>query len=66
MIIFPKSRIDQFVHTNQDLRWGQQFYQHMELHKCTNPEDAVFLDRLYNADDETAKAMVRDYTDYNN
>lgn len=66
MISFPKTRIDSFIHDKPHLRWGQHFFQYMELHKCSNPEDQVFLNRLYNAADDVAKTMVADRTDPDN
>lgn len=65
MLTFPKSAVDGFVHRNKSLRWGQAFHQHMKLHKVTG-QDKPFCDKLYNADDATAKAMVASRTDKNN
>lgn len=63
MIMFSKSEVDNFRHTNKALRWGQQFYQKFKLDKVTNPQDKDFCDRLYNATEEKAKAMVASRTD---
>ncbi len=64
MLTFPRSRVDGFKHTNKHLRWGQAFYQYMQLHKCQ--QDYMFCQRLYNAPDEVAQAMVKERIDENN
>lgn len=65
MLTFSKSMVEKFVHRNKSLRWGQAFHQHFKLHKITGT-DKAFCDRLYNASDDTAKAMVASRTDKNN
>ena len=65
MLTFSKSTVDAFTHRNKALRWGQAFHQHMKLHKITG-SDKAFCDKLYNATDEVAKAMVASRTDKNN
>ena len=65
MITFPISQVSKFVHKNKSLRYGQAFHQHMKLHKISNPQDKEFCDRLYNATDEKAKAMIISRTDNN-
>lgn len=62
MILFSESIVKGFVHTNNGQRWGQAFYGYMKLHKVENEEDKIFCDKLYNADDGTAKAMVASRT----
>jgi hypothetical protein len=57
--------VEKFSHRNKSLRWGQAFYEHMKLHKVTG-QDKPFCDKLYNATDEIAKAMVASRTDKNN
>lgn len=64
MLTFSKSVVDAFVHQNKALRWGQAFHQHMKLERCT--QDKAFCDKLYNADDQTAKAMVASRLDREN
>jgi len=65
VLTFPASRVNQFrFDPNSGLRWGQSFYDFMQLDKCT--QDREFCDKLYNATDETAKDMVRDRIDTNN
>ncbi len=64
MLLFPKSKVDQFKHRNKALRYGQAFYQFMKLEKCD--QDKSFCDRLYEVDEERAKQMIASRTDYNN
>lgn len=66
MILFPKSRVDAFRHTNTSKRWGQAFYDHMKLGKVTNPQDKEYCDRIYNADEALAKALVQSRIDKQN
>ena len=63
MLTFSKSVTDKFVHQNKALRWGQAFYKFMKLDKVKDPQDKEFCDRLFNADDAKAKAMVLSRTD---
>lgn len=63
MLMFSKSEVDRFIHTNKAQRWGQAFHQHMKLGKITGP-DKSFCDRLRNESDESkAKNMVASRTD---
>ncbi len=66
MLSIPKSKFDQFKHKNASKRWGQAFYDFMKFNKVTNPIDKPFLDKLYNATDDVAKAMVQSRIDHNN
>lgn len=66
MLTFSKSEVNSFQHRNTYLRWGQAFYQHFKLHRVTNPADKYFCDKLYNADETTAKAMVTSRIDHEN
>ncbi len=66
MIMFPKSRVDAFTHQNKHLRWGQAFHHFMRLDKVDHPQDREFCDRLYNADDAKAQAMVQSRLDREN
>lgn len=63
MITFQKSRLDAFRHNNSQKRWGQAFYDFMKLSKVKNQADKDFCDRLYNASDDKAKAMVQSRLD---
>lgn len=64
-LTFPQSQIKQFHQTNPHLRWGQAFHQHMQLEKITSGINKVWCDRLYyESDDEKAKAMVKQRTDF--
>ena len=63
MLMFSKSEVDRFRHNNKALRWGQAFYNHFKLEKVTG-QDKYFCDKLYNADETTAKAMVASRTDH--
>jgi hypothetical protein len=65
MLMFPKTRVDAFRHTNKALRYGQAFHQYMRLDKITGL-DKAFCDRLYQADGEKAKAMIASRTDKEN
>ena len=65
MLMFPKSRVDKFKHTNKALRYGQQFHHFMKLEKIKG-HDKAFCDRLYEASDELAKAMIASRIDPNN
>ena len=70
-IQFPRSRIVQFYkenpdwHTAKGLRFGQAFYNFMQLEKVTNAADKAFCDKLFNADSLTAQRMVIERTDWN-
>lgn len=66
MLMFSQSTVNTFVHKDKNLRWGQAFYDFMKLHKITNPEDKIFCDRLYNAEDGEAKHMVMARLDFRN
>lgn len=63
MLMFSKSEVGKFVHRNKALRWGQAFHHHFKLEKVTG-QDKYFCDKLYNADEATAKAMVASRTDH--
>ena len=63
MLKFSKSEVGKFVHRNKALRWGQAFHQYFKLEKVTG-QDKYFCDKLYNADEATAKAMVASRTDH--
>lgn len=62
MITFSKSEVDSFRHSNKALRYGQAFHQHFKLEKVQG-SDKEFCDRLYQAPDDVAKAMVASRTD---
>lgn len=62
--MFPKTQVVAFKHKNKALRYGQAFHQFMKLEKVTG-QDKSFCDRLYQADEEKAKAMIASRTDYN-
>jgi len=62
-LVIPKSTFDQFRKSNPNLRWGQEFYTFMQLHKVKS--ERVFFDRLYNEQsDEVAKKMVLSIVDH--
>lgn len=63
MLTFTKTMVDGFRHTNKSLRYGQAFYGYAKLHKVTNAADKAFCDRLFNASDDAAKAMIASRTD---
>lgn len=64
MLTFPKSIVDKFKHRNLALRYGQAFHGFFKLEKIKG-QDKDFCDRLYNADDAKAKAMIQSRIDRN-
>ena len=64
MITFAKTAVDKFVHRNKVLRYGQAFHRQFKLDKVTNQQDKEFCDRLWNASDEKAKAMIQSRLDH--
>lgn len=46
-------------------RLGQAFFNHFDLHKMDRTKDDT-LDRLYNADNETAEKMISTMIDWSN
>lgn len=64
-ISIPLSRLQAFRYDEKSsLRWGQAFHQYMGLEKVT--QGKVWCDRLYQADNDVAKAMVHEVLDYAN
>ena len=66
MLTIPASRVKAFRQPLNGLRWGQALYGELELYKLQNPETKAWADKLYNADDTTAKKMVEAVTDHAN
>lgn len=62
--MFPKTQVNAFQHKNKALRYGQAFHQFMKLEKVTG-QDKDFCDRLYQANEDKAKAMIASRTDHN-
>lgn len=63
----PKSRFNQFQYKRElGTRWGQQFYEFMELHKVTDPFDKLWCDKLYEANHILGRQMVLIALDHNN
>lgn len=62
----PFSRYKSFQRKPNAGRFGQQFYEHMELHKVTNPEDKEWCDKLYNIADKYGRQMVLAAIDHAN
>ena len=65
-LTIPKSRYTEFsayykLHGGSR-RWGQAFCDYMESQKCT--QDRSWWDRLYYAEDDYAKAMVKERLDH--
>ena len=55
----PMSRYYRFVYDKtKGTRWGQQFYEFMDLHKVTNPFDKAWCDGMYNASTHIGRQMV--------
>lgn len=65
MLTFPKSAVERFRHRNLALRYGQAFHQHMKLEKVVGA-DKAFCDKLYNADEAIARAMIASRIDHVN
>lgn len=64
MLMFSQTVVNSFRKQNPDLRYGQEFHQFMQLNKIENTADKEFCDRLYQADDEKAIAMIRERIDH--
>lgn len=64
MLTFTASFLAQFKKIHPELRYGQEFHQWARLDKITNTEDKFFCDKLYEAGDMLAKAMIDSRTDY--
>lgn len=62
----PATRVEAFRKPLNAMRWGQAFYGYMDFHKVTHPANKAWCDRLYQADDATAKKMVESVTDHAN
>lgn len=66
-ITIPKTRFDQFrFDPNSGLRYGQAFHQFMGLEKITSNANREWCDKLYNANDNQARNMVKKVIDPNN
>ena len=76
---FPLTRVQRFEkeywpEMKGSLRYGQAFYNYLGLEKLSIArytegkfsDEKIWLDRLYNADDATAKKMIEAHTDFNN
>jgi hypothetical protein len=61
-LTFPLSRVKEFRHQSEHLRYGQAFHQFMRLDKCE--QDREFCDRLYNASDDVARKMIDSRIDH--
>lgn len=62
MLSFPLSKVKLFVHKNKSKTWGQAFYDYMNLKD--NRDDINFCERLRQAPETTAMAMVASRTDH--
>ena len=63
----PASAYYRFVYDKTlGTRWGQQFYEFMELHKITNPFDKVWCDKMYEVGTHMGRQMVLSSLDRNN
>ncbi len=61
----PFSRYKGFEHTRADgRRWGQHFYDYMELSKVNDELAKFWCDQLYIADDVTARRTVLNVIDH--
>lgn len=58
-ITIPMSRYKQFTRVQANgQRFGQQFYDFMELDKVKDKDNRIWCDTLYNAGDHIARQMV--------
>lgn len=62
MLTFSASEVSKFRHDNKALRYGQAFHNYFKLHKITGA-DKHFCDKLWQVDEEKAKAMIKSRTD---
>jgi len=62
MLTFPKSMVDRFVKQDNELRYGQEFWQWARLDKVQG-SDRIFCDQLYQADGDEARSMIDSRTD---
>lgn len=66
-ISIPYSRFKAFQHNQNDgRRYGQHFYDYMELHKATSAFDKLWCDKLYNANNKLARQMILNAIDFEN
>lgn len=65
-LTIPESRLKAFRKAEDDQRWGQAFYDYMELHKITEPVNKAWCDKLYCAGFIDARKMVHSVLDRNN
>ena len=61
-VVIPLWRYNDFCQVRKapdGRRWGQHFYDYLEMHKMTSPANKAWADRLYQEPNErTARAMV--------
>lgn len=64
MLTFSQTQVQEFHRSlyNPALRWGQAFHQYFKLEKIKGA-DKDWCDKLYYADTQTAKSMVKERTD---
>lgn len=65
-IKFPLSRVVAFKPADHKRRWGQQFYDYMELDKVTSSPNREYCDKIYNAPRDEAERMVENRIDFLN
>ena len=65
MIMFSATKVASFKNTDKALRYGQAFYDFMQLHKVTDPVDKIFCDRIYEAEESLAKGLIQSRIDSN-
>lgn len=66
MLTFSQSQLSAFLIQDRPdgRRLGQRFCDYFQLHKVTNPDDKVWINRVYNAQDLDAEKMIDSRTDY--
>lgn len=64
-LTIPVSRYKRFVKKNEFMRFGQEFYNYMDLHKIVSEPNKSFCDKLYVADDAKAHKMIQSILDHN-
>lgn len=58
-VSIPVSAWNRFVYDRQDpRRWGEQFYDYMELHLVTSSFDKVWCDGMRRTGSKTGRQMV--------
>lgn len=61
-MIFTLNDVTGFFNENPTFTWGEGFYEHMELHKVTDPDGKTFCEAIRDEpDNQRAWSMAVDY-----